>query len=185
MGFHTFDADGADRLEEASRYRFLSREELIAALDPAPGDAVADVGSGTGFYTDDVAPYVGSVAAIDLQPEMHEYYREKGVPENVDLITAGSDDVPLPDDSLDGVFSTMTYHEYPVEDTIAEFGRLLRVGGRIVIADWSANGEGAAGPPVDERYAASDAAEALTDGELEPVRVVERPETFLVVARAP
>lgn len=57
MGFHMFDTDQADQLEDAgSRYRYLSREELLDALDLSPTDTVADIGSGTGFYIDDVAP---------------------------------------------------------------------------------------------------------------------------------
>lgn len=68
MGFHTFDADQADRLEDAaSRYCYLSREELLDALAPSPTDTVADIGSGTGFYTDDVAPHVEYVYAVDAQ----------------------------------------------------------------------------------------------------------------------
>lgn len=185
MGFHTFDADQADRLEEASRYRYLSREELLAALDPSPEDVVADVGSGTGFYTDDVAPYVASVKGVDLQSEMHEYYREKGVPSNVDLLTASADDVPLPDGALDGIFSTMTYHEFASEAAIEEFGSLLRAGGRVVIADWSANGEGESGPPVEERYTVSDAVTAFLEGGFEIEQTSERPETFLLIARWP
>ncbi|MFB6293943.1 MAG: SAM-dependent methyltransferase, partial [Halonotius sp.] len=29
MGFHTFDPSMADRLDDESRYRFCSREELL------------------------------------------------------------------------------------------------------------------------------------------------------------
>lgn len=182
VGFHTFDADGADRLEDPSRYRYLSREELVAAVAPSADDHVVDLGSGTGFYTDDVAPHVGSVTAVDLQAEMHERYREKGVPDNVRLVTAGADDVPLSDGSVDAVVSTMTYHEFPTASTVAEIARLLGPDGRVVIADWSANGDGEAGPPTDERYDAAHAVDALADAGITARRVDERPETFLVTA---
>ena len=57
MGFHTFDAEKAGRLEDAGRrYQSVSREELVGALDLTGAETVADLGSGTGFYTDDVAP---------------------------------------------------------------------------------------------------------------------------------
>src|SRR6056297_3512960 len=119
MGFHTFDAESADRLEDVSRYRYLSREELVAALGAgadgqvsADGDAtlgrVADLGSGTGFYTDDVAPFADEVRAVDVQSAMHDRYREKGVPENVEFVTADVGDLPFPDGDLDAAVSTMT-----------------------------------------------------------------------------
>lgn len=198
MGFHTFDPESADRLEDDSRYRYCSREELVAALDlGSDRDAtVADLGSGTGFYTDDVAPFAGEVRAVDVQDEMHDAYREKGVPENVDLVTADIGDLPFADDDLDAAFSTMTFHEFAGDGhghgdggeaergAENEVARVLGDGGRFVVVDWSANGEGESGPPADERYDRDEAAGLLEDAGFEVVRADERPETFLVVAQA-
>jgi len=184
MGFHTFDVDKAGRLEDAAkRYRSVSREELLGGLELTGSETVADLGSGTGFYTDDVAPYAARVYAVDIQPEMHEFYREKGVPEGVELVTSSIEELPFDDDELDSAVSTMTYHEFASDDSLAELARVLRPGGRLVIADWSVEGEGKSGPPVDERYAASDAATALDAAGFETVAERSRPETFVVVAR--
>ena len=72
-----------DKLEDAQqRYRFLSAEELLWALSSDGDETVADFGSGTGFYTDDVAPAVDQVYAVDIQEAVHDYYREKGVLNN-------------------------------------------------------------------------------------------------------
>ena len=182
VGFHTFDPEKADRLDDESRYRFLSRDELVAALGVDADATAIDLGSGTGFYTDDVAPHVGTVHAVDVQPEMHDHYREHGVPENVELVVAEAGDVPLPDGCADAVFSTMTYHEFASPESAAESARLLQPGGRVVHADWSAAADGVDGPSVEERYAAADAVEALEDAGFEVLRAEERPETFLVVA---
>ena len=190
MGFHTFDPESADKLEDDARYRYLSREELVAALslDADGSEAVADFGSGTGFYTDDVAPFAGEVRAVDLQEEMHELYREKGVPENVSLVTADVGDLPFGDGELDAAFSTMTFHEFAGSGGDGESGaeveiaRVLRDGGRFVVGDWSANGEGERGPPVAERYDRDEAVELLEAAGFEVVRADERPETFLLVA---
>ena len=184
MEHHTFDPARADQLEDAaSRYRFLSREELVAALEPAAADVVADVGSGTGFYTDDVAPHVGTVYAVDLQEEMHAHYEEKGIPANVQLVTSNVTDLPFADDQLDAVFSTMTYHEFASDAAIDELARVLTNDGRVVLADWSADGAGESGPPTDERYAERDVVEALEAVDFEVISTQTRPETFLVVGR--
>jgi ubiquinone/menaquinone biosynthesis C-methylase UbiE len=183
MGFHTFDADRADRLEDAQqRYRHLSAEELCWALSPESDETVADLGSGTGFYTDDVAPTVRRVYAVDIQETMHEYYREKGVPDNVSLVTSGVGDLPFDTGSLDAAFSTMTYHEFADQQTLGEIARVLGPGGRFVVADWAATGSGSHGPPVDERFAATEATAALRETGFDIEFEAVRPETFLLIA---
>ncbi|NUB93531.1 class I SAM-dependent methyltransferase [Haloterrigena sp. SYSU A121-1] len=183
MGYHTFDAGRAETLEQAGqRYRFVSAEELLWALSLSPGDTVADLGSGTGFFTDDVAPHAGEVYAVDVQEEMQEYYREKGVPENVDLVTSDVSDLPFDDDALDAAFSTMTYHEFASDDALAEIRRVLAPDGRLVVVDWASTGSGEDGPPVDERYNADEAADALRDAGFAIEHEAVRPETFLLIA---
>ena len=183
MGFHTYDVDRAPNLEDESRYRCLSRDELVAALDPEPGWTVADLGSGTGFYTDDVAPFVEALHAVDVQAEMHDFYREKGVPGNVELVTAGVADLPFADGELDGAFSTMTYHEFYAEDALAEVRRALAPGGRFVIVDWTAEGSGESGPPLTERYDLTRARGHLESAGFHVEWTSERPETFVLVAQ--
>jgi ubiquinone/menaquinone biosynthesis C-methylase UbiE len=182
MGFHTFDVDRAEFLEDEGRFRYVSVDELLALFDPALEDTVADLGSGTGFYTDTVAPEVGTVHAVDVQPEMHDFYREKpgGAPENVQFVTAEVSDLPFADGSLDGAFSTMTFHEFASEEALAEVARVLDVGARFGVADWSANGRGEAGPPHEERYDLA-AAEAYCEAAgLTVEHGDERRETFVL-----
>jgi ubiquinone/menaquinone biosynthesis C-methylase UbiE len=183
MGFHTFDPERASKLEDTERYRYVSRDELVGYLDGSGDDFVADLGSGTGFYTDDVAPFVRSVYAVDVQEAMHARYREKGVPKNVSLVTADIADLPFEDGELDTAFSTMTFHEFASEDALAEVARVVRPGGRVVIADWSAEGCGENGPPVEERYDLETAHELIESAEFEIRYRVERPETFVLVAQ--
>jgi ubiquinone/menaquinone biosynthesis C-methylase UbiE len=182
MGFHTFDVDRADRLEDDSRYRYVSVDELLALFDPE-GAVVADLGSGTGFYTDDVAPYADLVYAVDVQPAMHDYYREKGAPDNVEFVTAEAADLPFGDGALDAVFSTMTFHEFASEAALAEVARVLGDGGRLGVADWTAQGLGEAGPPMDERYDLDDAVAMAETAGLAVERGDERRETFVLRAR--
>ncbi|MFC4988320.1 methyltransferase domain-containing protein [Saliphagus infecundisoli] len=183
MGHHTFDVSRADRLEDAGRrYRFLSAEELLWALSPTPEDVVADLGSGTGFFTDDVAPHVDTVHAVDVQAAMHDYYREKGVPENVSLVTSDVGDLPLANGAVDVAFSTMTYHEFASDAALAEIRRVLAPDGRLVVADWAVSGTGEYGPPVEERYGADEAASALDETGFAVRHEAVRPETFLLIA---
>ena len=179
MGFHTFDPDRADKLEDDSRYRWCSGEELLSLLSPAPTESIADLGSGTGFYTDLVAPHAGTVHAVDIESAMHDRYAEKGVPENVRPITSPIEDLPFEDGSLDAAFTTMTYHEFSGPDAVSEIARVLRPGGRLVVVDWSRNGRGEAGPPRSERHGLGHAVSAFGDAGFAVDHAVSRTETFV------
>ncbi|MFW6017710.1 MAG: class I SAM-dependent methyltransferase [Halapricum sp.] len=180
MGFHTFDSAQAEGLEDQTRYKYVSVDELLALFGSGSSAVVADLGSGTGFYTDEIAPYVGTLYAVDVQEEMHEYYRQKGLPGNVESVTAEVADLPFEDDTLDGAYSTMTYHEFASEESLAELARICRPGARVGIADWSAMGTGERGPPLEERFDAAEAATAFESAGFEVERAQDRRETFVL-----
>lgn len=183
MGFHTFDSSQAAGLEDQTRFKYVSVDELLALFEPDEQSTVADLGSGTGFYTDEVAPYVGKVYAVDVQEEMHGHYRQKGLPDNVEPVTAEVGDLPFEDDTLDGAYSTMTYHEFAGEQSLAELARVCRPGARVGIADWSGAGAGERGPPLGERFDAAEAVTALESAGFEVERANDRRETFVLSAR--
>ncbi|MFT4889760.1 MAG: ubiquinone/menaquinone biosynthesis C-methylase UbiE [Halobacteriales archaeon] len=182
MGSHTFDASGASGLDDPSRFRYCSREELVAPLELDGDEVVADLGSGTGFYTTEIAPYADTVHAIDVQRSMHEYFLAKEVPKAVELTTAEVGDLPFADGAFDAAYSTMTYHEFVSDDALAELARTIAGGGRLVLVDWSANGAGEAGPPPGERFSLADAREALESSGFAVTEGTERPETFHLAA---
>ncbi|QIO22755.1 class I SAM-dependent methyltransferase [Haloarcula sp. JP-L23] len=179
MGFHTFDVDRAEELEDPSRYEYVSVDELLALFDPGPDDVVVDLGSGTGFYTDDVAAAAGTVYALDVQEEMHDLYREKGMPDNVVPVTGDVESMPV-EGPVDAVVSTMTFHEFATPAAMEAVADVLAPGGRVGFADWTRAGAGADGPPVDERYAAADAAEMCEAVGIEIHRSEDRRETFVL-----
>lgn len=182
MGFHTFDPDQIDRLEDPNRFRFCSREELLQWLPTGRAANVLDVGSGSGFYTDEIAPSVGHLVALDVQPEMHYHYRDRGIPDNIAPVTAEAGELPFEDEAFDGAFSTMTFHESATEHSVKELHRVLEPGGRVVIVDWSAEGNGEAGPPRSERYDLDRARVFLSDAGFSMLEGSERSETFAIVA---
>ncbi len=183
MGFHTFDPAETDRLEDPTRFRFCSREELLQQLPTGPESTVLDIGSGTGYYTDEIAPFVGHLFALDLQPEMHHQYRERGVPANVSLVTADAEQLPVRSGSFDASVSTMTFHESTTEESLAELCRVIADDGRAVFVDWSRAGRGEAGPPRSERYDAETATTLLKEAGFSLSIAAERSETFMIVAQ--
>ena len=112
---------------------------------------------------------------------MHDYYREKGVPENTGLVTSGVDSLPFASGHLDRAVSMMTYHEVASDQARSELARVLTPGGRLVIGDWSADGPGEDGPPLEERFTMDEVTTALRNADFEIDFQAGRPETFLVV----
>ena len=108
-----------------------------------PGDSVLDVGCGTG----EVALLVktrtraGRVHGIDPAPEMIAVARSKAARKKLDVdFRAGViEALPFPDASLDVVTSSLMMHHLPEELKVrglAEVYRVLKPGGRLLIADF-------------------------------------------------
>lgn len=179
---HRAILDRLDGLEDPSRYRWLSGEELRHYLDPSPSWTVADLGSGTGFYTAEVAPVVRRAYAVDILAEMHERHRVRGLPENVEPVRTAFGDLPFDDGGLDGAIAVMTFH-HELDASLGEVARVLRPGGRFVVVDWSATGAGGRESPVDEEYFDLATCQSLLLEAGFRIRLArERRETFVVVA---
>lgn len=177
MDDHMIDPEQAEKLEEPGRYRILSKEELLATIDR--GDTVVDIGSGTGFFSDEMAAVAERVYAVDFQAEMHEYYQNKGVPENVELVHSRASTVDI--DEADLVVSILSAHEIDLEAALATFEAILGGSGRLFIVDWSANAETDGPPPREKRYTAAETAEVV-GRRFEVVEAEERYDTFRLVA---
>jgi ubiquinone/menaquinone biosynthesis C-methylase UbiE len=122
-------------------------ERVVAALALAPGARVADLGAGGGYFTFRLADAVGPsgvVYAVDVDPDMLSYLRERAAAEkraNVVVIDAAYDDPRLPDGDVDLVLVVNTYHH--LRGRIAYFGRVkraLRPGGRLAIIELAEGG---------------------------------------------
>ena len=129
--------------EGSSRDEWQQPERVIAALGIRSGDRVADLGSGSGYFTLRLAPAVGPdgrVYAVDVDEDMNEYLRQRVAQTglaNVDVILGRFDDPLLPDGGVDLVLIVDTYHH--LEDRPAYFRNLrrdLEPGGRVAVIDY-------------------------------------------------
>lgn len=140
--FMTFE--GGPWLMRATREKEERCSELLAALRLEPGQVVADVGCGNGFYTFKLAELVGAegrVLAVDIQPEMlamlEKEAERRGGLGTIETILSTPVDPLLPENSVDLAFLVDVYHElsHPVE-MLAALRRALKPGGRIVIVEF-------------------------------------------------
>jgi len=113
----------------------------VAALEPTPGDTLADIGVGGGLGLDLMLEAVGpsgyvvgvdvSQTVIDRAARRHRHQLES---ERLALHSASMIKLPLEDDVLDGVISINTiYFIEDLDSALEELGRVTKPAGRVVI----------------------------------------------------
>ena len=134
---------GADWLERAERVEQEEPERVLDMMNLSPGDVVADVGCGSGYYARRMAQRVapgGRVFCEDIQPEMLEIMRERVREEgltNVEAILGTPTDPQLPAGEVDWIIIADVYHEMSdPEPMLAGIRRALAPTGRVALLEY-------------------------------------------------
>jgi SAM-dependent methyltransferase len=111
----------------------------LALLDP--NTVVGDLGCGTGSLSLSLSRHVAHVHAIDGSPAMLEAARQRLQSQaNVTLAEGSLEALPLPDGALDvAVLMLVLHHVAEPSRVLKEARRVLRAGGRLLIADMCAH----------------------------------------------
>jgi arsenite methyltransferase len=135
--------DRIESMERAQRDEWQKPDEVVKALELKPGDLVADVGAGSGYFTRRLAKVVapeGKVYAVDVAADILGYLKERADREglrNIVTIVSQPADPMLPTNSVDLVFFCDTTHHI---DHRVEFYRKLapavKPHGRMAIIDY-------------------------------------------------
>ncbi len=137
---------GADWLERPEREEEERTDVLVELLQLQPGQAVADVGAGSGYFSWRMAKRVapnGSVYAVEIQQEFLDLLmgnmRQRGVAGIVKPVLGTVQDPRLPASQIDLILLVDVYHEfdYPYEMTRGMI-HALRPGGRLVFVEYRA-----------------------------------------------
>jgi SAM-dependent methyltransferase len=120
----------------------ITRARLREILDAKQGERVLEVGPGTGYYTLDVAEWVGpdgSVDILDLQQEMLDHTMRRAGERSVANITPTRSDataLPFEDGTFDAAYLVTVLGEIPDQDAaLRELARVLKPGGRLVVGE--------------------------------------------------
>lgn len=141
---------GADWLEREGREAEQRPAEVIRTMGLKPGDVVADVGCGTGYFARRMAKAVapgGRVYAVDIQKEMLDLLRarleQEGI-ENVVPLLGEAEDPRLAPASLDWILLVDVYHEFQQpKPMLAHMRAALKPGGRIALIEYRQEGDSA------------------------------------------
>jgi ubiquinone/menaquinone biosynthesis C-methylase UbiE len=120
----------------------ITRARLREILEPQPREHLLEIGPGTGYYTRDLADWVGeqgTVEIFDIQQEMLDHTiraaRERGL-WNVNPTRGDAQQLPWDDDSFDAVILVTVLGEIPDQDAaLREIARVLRPSGRLIVGE--------------------------------------------------
>ena len=121
------------------------RERLAELARLAPGEAVLDVGCGTGslaLAAKRAVGETGAVTGVDASPEMIAIAARKAARSRTDIAfrTAAAERLPFADVSFDVVLATLMLHHLPApvrRECVREARRVLKPGGRMLAVDFS------------------------------------------------
>ncbi len=174
---HKFDIRKKNVLLTPERQEELQPERLLRDLGLEPGDVMADIGCGPGFFTLPAARIVGAegrVFAADIQGEMLSTVKSRAAEEhlsNVRVVKTSDTEIPLPPESCDFVLLAFVLNEVPQRaHFLHRSARLLKRDGRLAILEWEKK-ETPYGPPLEDRITPD---ELAADAEAAGVQVTER-----------
>lgn len=132
-----------ERFEVESREVYSARNEVLKACAIKPGERIADVGAGTGFYSQLFAKttgWGGWVYSVDISPKFLQHIAKRATNDGIENLTTvlGTDvSIRLPPESVDLVFICDTYHHFesPMQ-SLTSIYRALKPGGRLVFIDF-------------------------------------------------
>jgi uncharacterized protein (DUF952 family)/SAM-dependent methyltransferase len=174
-----------------SRDEWQRPRQVISLMGISPGMTVADIGAGTGYFTEHLSEAVGpegTAIGLDLEPSRVEFIRQRAEQEgwrNVQAHLVGPDAPTLDASSVDRVLIVNTWHH--IAQRAAYAARLreaLRPGGAVFVVDYTREAE--RGPPVDHLVLPEEVAAELEAGGLRP-EIIEGtlPDQFVVAGWRP
>jgi ubiquinone/menaquinone biosynthesis C-methylase UbiE len=154
---HRFDDPEryAKSFDDPARDEWQMPGRVIDALRLTPGQIVADLGAGTGYFTVRLAKAAArpKVYAVDIEKSMVEYVRQRAAKEGLKQIVAvqaSADRANLPE-PVDVVLIVDTYHHIPNRPAyFRELRKSMKPSGRLTIIDFRKGAP--SGPPEEFRF---------------------------------
>jgi ubiquinone/menaquinone biosynthesis C-methylase UbiE len=119
----------------------ITHDRLHSVLRPEPGERVLEIGPGVGYYTLDMAEWVGDgkIEIFDLQQEFLDHVMRRAGERGLGNVVPTQGDatrLPYEDASMDAVVLTAVLGEIPEPvAALREIDRVLKPTGRLVVGE--------------------------------------------------
>jgi ubiquinone/menaquinone biosynthesis C-methylase UbiE len=84
---------------------------------------VLDLGAGSGIFSRQLRPFVGSVTAVEPSASMRESFRAAS--SDMEILEGSDVSIPIDDDSVDAVFVAQAFHWFDAPRALNEIHRVL------------------------------------------------------------
>jgi len=178
----------ATQFDDPARDVWQKPDEVIRALAPAKDAVIADIGSGTGYFSVRLARAVphGRVIGVDIEPDMVRYLGQRAQRDGLENLSAqlGAADDPRLPEKADLVLLVDTYHHIAArEDYFRRLLGSLKPGARLAVIDFRPDSP--YGPPPSGRVPLAQVKRELGRAGYETVRELDfLPNQYFVVLRA-
>jgi ubiquinone/menaquinone biosynthesis C-methylase UbiE len=117
---------------------------ILAQALPLDG-SVLEIGTGKGRFLIELAKHVPAITTVDISPEEQQLARLNaryaGVEDRIQFVLQDATRLPWPDRTFDAVMTMNTLHHIPqFQPVLEEMLRVVKPGGKIVLADFSPRG---------------------------------------------
>ncbi|HEV8724534.1 MAG TPA: methyltransferase domain-containing protein [Candidatus Binatia bacterium] len=161
-GLHNDPKSYIGSLEDPKRDAYQKPHEVLTALNLKPGEVIADIGAGSGYFTFRLAHQVsakGKIYAVDVSPDMilhiNRRIRELKAT-NVVAVLADPDDPLLPDHSVNRFFFSDSWHHIDNQTKyLSLMKKMLKPNGEVVMIDFHKK-DLPVGPPMQMKIARED-----------------------------
>ena len=118
--------------DNSARLQRYSGQALLSFLPLDSDYSIADLGCGTGFFTNIMSRKYRKVIGLDISPQMLSFAKENRN-SSIEWIEGDIHALPFEDNSLDVVFSNLAIQWCnPLTDVLKEIKRVLKPGGTLV-----------------------------------------------------
>ncbi len=179
--------------DDPARDAWQKPDEVVAALQLAAGQGVADIGAGTGYFTRRLSTAVGpqgAVFAVEVEPNLVARLRDRAQQEgaaNVVPVLASPDNPRLPPGSIDAALFVDAYHHVDGRrEYLRRLRPALRAGARVVVVEWKAGRQPVGPKEEDHKLAREQVVREMTEAGFEAVAEPPvLPHQYVLVFRKP
>lgn len=192
---HDHDFSDVERFaaifDDPERDSWQKPDEVVSLMALEPGQTVADIGAGTGYFLSRLSAAVGSegrVIGLDVEPNMVAHMEQRIASEslaNTEAAVVPTDDPGLEAASVDAILIVDTWHHIGERDDYsAKLFAALKPGGSVFVVDFTRDAPH--GPPPEMRLSPLTVAEELASAGFEIQTLEETlPHQYMVRATRP